>query len=125
MLPPQVGAVLCTLSITIVPALCQLLLLTPAWPRYLEDARKDEWKRVYHELADPEDVWAALQPIQIIYAVLLVLSAGSLVVTAVTEPGIIPRNSDDLLADLQPQYRQVLDKSESLRFFINKKQLIK
>lgn len=123
-IPPSFKMALVSVAITVIPILCQVLIITPRWPIYIIQAKQDMYKK-YRDFEDPDKVYAKLPAIQTVHVVLLIISLTSLLVTSFTEPGIIPRNSDDLLEEMPSSYKKMLDRSENLRFFINKKQLIK
>lgn len=123
-IPPSFKMALVSVAITVIPILCQVLIITPRWPIYIIQAKQDMYKK-YRDFEDPDKVYAKLPAIQTVHVVLLIISLTSLLVTSFTEPGIIPRNSDDLLEEMPSSYKKMLDRSENLRFFINKKQLLK
>lgn len=121
-IPPFFQNTIMTFLITFVPSVCQMIFLTPTFFKYFEE-RADDPDYERHDLVSPNpshEVW-----IQLTYALTILLSCGSLFMTAMTEPGIIPRNSDELLDQLPQETREAIDKSENYKFYIRKKALAK
>ena len=79
-------------------------MVNPAFFGYFEERSKSLDYSSY-DLAEPEEMNQHYPVVQATYSTLLLLSLVFLFTTAVTEPGIIPRNSDDLLEGLPSEIK--------------------